>query len=151
VASDLVAFPLKRIAYFPSEHAGITEQRLPSGVRNELRRQVERETVRYRKSDALRAQKMPSKNELEELLATGWNADTHDDAGYSSWFSSIKSTFGEIHDMDCKRKDKVFTCMLGVTFLQDGKPKYGRAQLEFERDPATDFKLTEHIREIIVT
>lgn len=138
---------LRRIAYFPAQNAGIADLRLPKKVRDELGRQVGRERERYYGSDLDQARKPPERDELAALLIANWDIRPDDSPGYGY---GPDSTFGEIHDFACTRAGEVFTCRIGFTFLEDGKPKYNQSTFQFKRDPAERFVLKGYEEPIIL-
>ncbi|NKJ45036.1 hypothetical protein [Novosphingobium sp. SG720] len=69
---------LKRVAYFRAKHADIANLHLPTDARNQLIHQVEQAKAHYRESDAERAKRMPTIDEIQELIDKDWNTDAQE-------------------------------------------------------------------------
>lgn len=140
---------LKRIAHVPARQAEVAHLRLSGRERDDLHQQVQAMTDRYRERDLARAHQKPTVQEMEALLAGRWKERSN--RGNKRFERGAELTFGEIHDLICKRTGEIFACTVGFTYLWKGKPKYSQEDIKLTRDPAKNFELKEHIEPIIVT
>lgn len=116
-------------------------------------------------------QTSPTIAEMQQLIAAGWthapaslftgdmccNEDT-EKGGFADQFADrdgLNATFGEVHDLACTEKDGVFTCMIGVTYIRDGVPRYrqnGYQLFQRVRDADGSWNLKVYLEtDIIVT
>lgn len=134
---------LQKIVYYPAKNRGPDDLRLAPGVLEEIRAQLlDIRQVRDKRLKAL-AERLPDYQEVLEILGREWHHYSNDPSqpGYDAELSEIGSTFGELHDMKCERGGDIFSCMVGVTFLQDSHPKYDQREVTFKRDAANGYKL----------
>jgi hypothetical protein len=89
----------------------------------------------------------PTIPEVQQLIAAGWthapasiftgNTQDIEARNFASVFTNydtLRATFGEVHDLACTETDSVFTCTVGVTYMLDGVPRYGRSEYQmFQR------------------
>ncbi|MEY4502286.1 MAG: hypothetical protein RIS52_2176 [Pseudomonadota bacterium] len=143
---------LERIVYYPAGKGGIDDLRLPLNIRSELHRQHRVAMQNYRQELAELAEAMPEDYEIEALIARDWShfEDDTTGPGYETEFGVKNAQFGELRDFRCTRMKVVFTCTIGVTYLENGRPKYGQREIQFTRDPANDFKLIRSHEDFIL-
>lgn len=144
---------LERIVYYPVNRRGIDDLRLPQAVRAALRRQIGAALESHRRELEAAAREMPDGSKLQDLIASEWThfADDPNGPGYSDELATIGSTFGELHDFKCTRTAEIFTCLVGVTYLDQGRPKFIQREIQVTRDPAREFRLKSYREPIILT
>ncbi|MDB5706634.1 MAG: hypothetical protein JWN66_3750 [Sphingomonas bacterium] len=143
---------LERIVYYPAARGGIDDLRLPQAIRADLRWQIDAAAEANRKNLAELAHAMPEESQLEEMIDREWRhfADEPGAPGWDGELATSGATFGEIHDYACARTGEIFTCTLGVTYLEDGRPKYRQREIQVTRDAAHAYRLTHYAEDVVL-
>ena len=143
---------LERIVYYAAARDGIDGLRLPEAIRAELRRQLRTTADAYRAEIIEIAHAMPDQWQLKDMIDREWHHLDGDPTslGLDSVLASQGAIFGEIHDYTCKRAGEIFQCMLGLTYLDNGHPKYDQREIQLKRDPDNQYRLTYYYEDVIL-
>jgi len=131
-----------RMVFFPADAGAVDALRVPPYQKDLLKRHITAVQAQLIAQDLTKLKRPPEETEVEKILSSEWSRfdGAAQGPGYDALFGPPGTTFGGLRrfDLQCEPvvpllARSVFTCIAGVTFVQDGHPKYQRRSLIFER------------------